>query len=410
MSKNIPNDPVISLMEMRGVDVSIDNEDTYDKIYRELNYHLPSFYFSVRPNHYPETNNHISNKNDRDLYLKLLQKGYQHDDVSSALEGLQKKKKEARRENQSDKLIAINLIYNSEDPEGSEVLEQLRGKPKVNFFYPRFYWHGLNNQYHKWAKSMFNNGFGVSIVDGKTAISKVKKSLTWTLSITMVDFIISTLLGLYIGIFLSKNINGRGQRIVSQVLYFLYSLPVFWFATIMVVYFTTDDYGWWTNWFPSVAIDIYPGKSTIMQILLNAEKLILPVLILTLHSLAYSSRFMQRSLRDEMSKPYAALAYSKGLTKNEVIKNHLMKNAMIPMITIFAGAFATAFAGSLVLEVIFNIPGMGRLLINSIEYGDWNVVFCITMVLALVTIISFLVADILYAMFNPKIEFKKTAN
>ena len=215
---------------------------------------------------------------------------------------------------------------------------------------------------------------------------------------------LSLLFGIFIGTYLATNEKGRWQKTFSQILYFLYSIPVFWFATMMVVYFTTDDYGWWTDWFPSVAIDIYPGKSTFQQILMNAEKFILPILILTLHSLAYITRLVRRSVLDELDKPYALLAFSKGLDKTEVIRKHILKNALIPTITSMASAFANAFAGSLVLEVIFNIPGMGRLLVSSMESADWNVVFCITLLLSFVTIVSFIIADILYAYVNPKIE------
>jgi len=88
-----------------------------------------------------------------------------------------------------------------------------------------------------------------------------------------------------------------------------------------------------------------------------------------------------------------------------VIDRHVFRNALIAFITVFVGATVAAFSGSLVIEVIFNIPGIGRLLFNSISSGDWNVIFCIVMVLALITTVVYLLGDILYAFFNPKLRF-----
>jgi len=400
----VPQDPVVSLMSFRGVDVSIQHDDIYEKVYKELNLDLPGFYFSVRPNYYPKTVNHIPDPKKKDLYKKLLKSGYSYLDINLAIDDFSQSLESAKTVNNSKELIELNSVYNLEHPEFHDAFEMLKNKKVNSFFYPAFHWNGLNNQYHHWLIDVFTNGFGVSIHDGKKAIKKVKKALIWTLSITMIDFFLSLFFGVFIGVYLAKNENGKWQKFFSQVMYFLFSIPIFWFATLMVVYFTTDDYGWWTNWFPSVSIDIYPGKSVTQQILLNAEKLILPITILTLHSLAFLTRFVRRSILDELDKPYASLAYSKGLSKKEVIMNHTLKNALIPLITTMASAFANAFAGSLVLEVIFNIPGMGRLLISSMGNADWNVVFCITLLLSFVTVVAFIIADLFYAYFNPKIK------
>lgn len=394
-------------MAFRGVDTAVENEKIYDKVYRELNLDMPNFYFSIQPNHYPKTINQISDPKTKDLYSKLLKAGFSYKDIELAITQYKSKVSEAKKNNSNNELIELSKVYNYEHPEEHSSLKSLESKPRRSIFWPTIQWNGFKNQYHYWLKNIFLNGFGISIKDGKTAFQKVKKALTWTLSITLIDFFLSLFLGIFIGIFLSKNENGKWQRMLSQIMYFLFSIPIFWFATLMVVYFTTDDYGWWTNIFPSVAINIYPGKTTFQQIIMNAEKLILPIMILTLHSLAFITRFVRRSVLDELNKPYALLAYSKGLTKHEVIKRHTLKNALIPLITVMAAAFANAFAGSLVLEVIFNIPGMGRLLISSMSSADWNVVFCITLLLSAVTIVSYIIADLFYVYANPKIKLGK---
>ncbi len=346
LSKRVPQDAVFAILESRGVKDITDEE--YAKVYKSLNLHKPNFYFSILPHHYPDN---------------------------------------------------LNATISYQDKKSLE--ENLSRK---NFFFPSIRLHGLDNQYHYWLRSFFSGGYGISISDGQAVGPKVSKALTWTLSITIIDLVVSFFLGIYLGVIFTRHKDSKLTTAMTYMLYALYSIPVFWLATLLVVFFTTDDYGAWTNWFPSLGIDIYPGKSTMQVIWLNAHKLILPILCLTLHSLAYVSRYVQRSLEEELAKPYAELAYVKGLTTTDLIKSHILKNGLMSVTTIFISAAAAAFVGSLIIEVIFNIPGIGRLLYFSIASTDWNVVFFILMVLALVTSVVFIIGDILYTTLNPRFK------
>ena len=377
LSKFVPQDQVSILLEKRGVDNSSDV--AYANVYKDLGLDKPNFYFAIVPSHYPDNINIITHPITKSEVLSALKSGYHYNDISETIN---------------------NSSYIK-----SKLTEQLRGNSnyrKVGVWTPKLVWHGKDNQYHNWIISFFN---GVSIVDGKSALGKVGKGLQWTLSITLIDLILSIILAIIIGKYLVINQHKKRVRWISQLLYFIYSIPLFWMATMFVIYLTTDDYGSFTNIFPSVGMNIYPGKSTLYQIIHNAHKLILPILCLTIHSLAYSTRFMRRSLIDELQKPYISTAYSKGLTSDQVINKHAFRNAMMPMITIFVTAAANAFAGSLLLEVIFNIPGIGRLLLNSINQADWNVVFCIVVVIACVTTVIYLIGDILYTLAQPKLRY-----
>jgi len=185
----------------------------------------------------------------------------------------------------------------------------------------------------------------------------------------------------------------------------MFSIPLFWIATLLVIYFTTDTYALWMNIFPSVGIDIYPGESTFYQIIKNARNFILPVLCLSLPAITYIARLVRRSILDQLSQPYIMTAASKGLTEKQILRRHAFPNAMLPLVTIFVESIPSVLGGSVLMEVIFNLPGIGRLLYDSIGVGDWNVVFGITMIIALVTTLSYLLGDILYGFVNPKIRF-----
>ena len=233
----------------------------------------------------------------------------------------------------------------------------------------------------------------------------VGKALIWTSYIGLGSLLFSFITALLIGFWLAKQATTRRAELLNTILYIIYSIPVFWLATMMVIYFTTDDYGNWTNIFPSVGIEVQPGKSTLTQVLSNTPKFILPIFCGSLATIAFIARMLRKSILNEMQLPYIVTAYSKGLSQKEVLKKHALPNALFPLLTIFVGAIPLIIGGSVVVEVIFNIPGMGRLLYNSINVADWNVVFCILMLTGFITILSYLLGDILYAYFNPKIRF-----
>lgn len=352
LSSLVSQDPVISLLQSRGaissMDEGVSNHQQYARVYKELHLEKPNFYFSIVPSHYPENINSIIDPNER----------------AKARSGLQDQK----------------------------------------LFFPKVYWHGLDNRYHRWISALLGGSFGVSQSNGQTVARVVSRALSWTLVLTLIDILISFVLGIYIGYYLSIDPNGKIQRVLNQILYLLYSIPKFWLATLLVVYMTTNDYGSWTNIFPSVGMDVLPGASSWAQVRYNLPKLILPIICLSIFSISYISRILRRSILNEMEAPYILTAYSKGLSREQVVRRHALPNAMLPLITILSGSVAGTLAGSVVIEVIFNIPGIGRLMYDSILIADWSVVYCIVLLLALVVSVAYLIGDLCYAYFNPQIR------
>ena len=352
LSSLVSQDPVISLLQSRGaissMDEGVSNHQQYARVYKELHLEKPNFYFSIVPSHYPENINSIIDPNER----------------AKARSGLQDQK----------------------------------------LFFPKVYWHGLDNRYHRWISGLLGGSFGVSQSNGQTVARVVSRALSWTLVLTLIDILISFVLGIYIGYYLSIDPNGKIQRVLNQIFYLLYSIPKFWLATLLVVYMTTNDYGSWTNIFPSVGMDVLPGASSWAQVRYNLPKLILPIICLSIFSISYISRILRRSILNEMEAPYILTAYSKGLSREQVVRRHALPNAMLPLITILSGSVAGTLAGSVVIEVIFNIPGIGRLMYDSILIADWSVVYCIVLLLALVVSVAYLIGDLCYAYFNPQIR------
>ena len=135
------------------------------------------------------------------------------------------------------------------------------------------------------------------------------------------------------------------------------------------------------------------------------SQLILPILCLSYPSLAYLTRQMRGGMLDVLDQLYIKTAYAKGLTKNKVIWKHAFRNALFPIITIFATVLPAAITGSVVLEIIYQIPGMGWQTIESIQDKDWPIVFGILLLGAILTMLGILIADILYAILDPRVSF-----
>jgi len=386
LSKLVPQDPAMALLNSQTIEDESPDVDLYETAYLKLGLDKPNFYFSILPHNYPSNSNSIIDHNSKKLFKRLLKLGTNIEDATAIINSPQ----------------ATELL----STDTKTLTQQVSKNYKLSkFFYPRFHWHGTDNQFHKWFGNILQGNFGKSFINGQPAITEVRRALTWTFHMAFIDIIFSFCIGIFLGYLISLKPDGKKEKFINQLLYLIYAVPTFWLATLMVMYFTTDDYGTWTNIFPSVGIDIYPEKTTIQQVWLNIHKLFLPIIISSLFSIAYLARMLRRSILDQMDAPYIKTAYSKGLTKEQVVKKHAFPNALLPVITILAAAIPATLASSVVIEVIFNIPGIGRLMLNSIRVADWNIVFCIILFIGVVTALSFLIADLLYAYVNPKIRF-----
>ncbi len=394
LSKAVPQDPATSLVQLSEIDDALIDPlyDAYLQAYKELHLDKPNFYFSLHPKHYPKNINALFPKEDHPLAKSLMTDGFSRKEIACILNSPQKND------------LAFELDSNTER---KKIIDEILNP---NVIIPSFRWHGSDNQYHLWLCDFIIGNFGNSNVTGKPVWRSVLPALQFTLTMSIIAIVLTFVIGIYLGYFLAKDANGKKQKVLSNFLFLLYSIPVFWLATLLVIFFTTDDYGSWTNIFPSIGIDINPGASTLSLIFSNLEKFILPIICLLTYVIVYIARMLRRSMLDEMALPYISTAYSKGLSKNEVLKKHALPNALLPILTIFIGSLSRAISGSVVIEVIFNIPGMGRLLYNAIGLADWNIVFCIIMLTGIITIVAYLIGDILYAYLDPRIRYNKRSS
>lgn len=195
------------------------------------------------------------------------------------------------------------------------------------------------------------------------------------------------------------------DNISTAVLFVLYSLPSFWIGTIFIVFLTTPEYG--MDFFPTgVGLDPLPDDAAwYTRLTQTGYELILPIFCMTYGSFAFLSRQMRGSMLGVVRQDYIRTAKAKGLSQDKIIWKHSFRNSLFPIITVFSSVFPRALSGSIAIELIYNIPGMGKLALLSITARDWPVVFTITMFAALLTMIGNLIADMLYAVVDPRVSY-----
>lgn len=262
------------------------------------------------------------------------------------------------------------------------------------------------------SKGLLRGDFGISYTDKKSVATKISEALYWTLIMNFFAILISYLISIPLGV-KSAMWKLRGRKLIDNintaVLFILYSLPSFWIGTILLVFFTTSEYGEWLDWFPSSGAqdpDLSPNASAWTKLVDILHHLTLPIFCITYGSFAYLSRQMRGSMLGVIRQDYIRTARAKGLGEGKVIWKHAFRNSLFPIITLFSSVFPRALGGAIAIEMIYAIPGMGYLVLSSISSRDWPVVFTIVMFAAILTMIGNLIADILYAIVDPRVSFK----
>lgn len=278
-------------------------------------------------------------------------------------------------------------------------------------FYPK-------NQYHRWlfgdgnwltgkgyenTKGVIRGDFGISYQDKRPINSVLGERIQWTMLISFISIILTYLIAVPIGVYSAVNKGSFIDNAFTTGLFVLYSLPSFWVATLLIFFLGGGDY---FDWFPAYGLGNVPDGATFWEAFqVRAYHLVLPIFCWTYGSFAFLSRQMRGGMLSVVGQDYIRTAYAKGLEKRTVIWKHAFRNSLLPVITLFANVFPLMIGGSVVLEVIFTIPGMGKWGYDAIIFRDYPVVFAVMMLAAVLTMIGYLVADILYAVVDPRISF-----
>jgi len=413
LGKLAESDNTESLLNLQGIDNTMANySNSYKKIYTDNKLHLPNFYLSFKPNYVEHNINEVVDPLERGLVQSYTDKRYNTHFSMAILNILRKLKKEKLIDEKEYNTALIDEkglydIANKLNAQGykTNISALLRSKPQHhhNFHFPTIKWSGFDNQYHHWVGAILKGEFGTSKLDGRATSTKIFIALRWTLLILVANIFLTLLLSIPYGLYTGLHTGGRFDRWTGNFLFGVYAMPSFWIATLLVLLFTTTEFG--MKIFPSVGVWYGTSNTSFWSMLANKwTLLILPVGISVFKDIAYLGRMIRDTVATESQKQYATTALSKGVNAQQLAYKHILPNALGPAITLAVGAIPGALGGSLLMEVIFNIPGMGRLMYTSISNADWAVVFPILLLTALVTVFWYLAGDILIAWLNPKIK------
>lgn len=260
-------------------------------------------------------------------------------------------------------------------------------------------------QYGIWLKRIVTLDFGESYIDHKPVLQKIGEALPITLALNIITILIIYIISVPLGIFSALRPRSLLDQGMTVMLFVLYSLPAFWVATILIVLLSSGDY---FDWFPIVGFMSDGASSLPWYGLIGnvAWHLILPVVCLTYGGFAFLARFTRASMLEVIKQDYIRTARAKGLSEWKVIMKHALRNALIPLITLMGTLLPALLGGSVIIEQIFSIPGMGKLGFDSVLSRDYPMVMAIAAIEAFLTLISLLISDLIYVAVDPRISFE----
>jgi len=263
-------------------------------------------------------------------------------------------------------------------------------------------------QYASWLRRIVTFDFGESLRDHRPIIDKLKERLPVSLKLSGISISLAVLLSIPLGVYSARRRHSLGERITTVLLFGLYSIPNFWLATMAIIYLGGGDF---LNVFPAFGlVSSNSGHWPLWQRIGDqAWHLVLPVVCLTYYTLAILSRYMRSSMLEVIDQEYIRTAKAKGLNERIVIYRHALRNSLMPAITLIADLLPAIVGGSIVIETLFAIPGMGQLSYEAIFTRDYPLLMALFTVSALVTLAGILVADFLYVLVDPRISYERRA-
>ena len=250
-------------------------------------------------------------------------------------------------------------------------------------------------QYLRWVGGVFRGSMGESIYYHEDVGKLLLERFPVTLDLGIRSLILSNVLGVVMGMIAALRRGKWIDSFATVLSYIGVSVPVFWLGLLLIYFF-----GLRLDWFPIAGYTL-PTEN----LLQNLHESVLPVICLSLMGWAVIARQTRSSVLEVISQDYIRTAWSKGLTERRVIMKHVLKNSLIPVITLMGIGLGLMFGGQVIIEQVFAIPGVGRLLVSSVFAQDYQVVQSATLVIATIVILVNLLVDISYGWFDPRIRY-----
>ncbi len=254
-------------------------------------------------------------------------------------------------------------------------------------------------RYVKWFTAVLQGNFGISFMTHASVSDLIWQRLPNTLAVVGVAYIVGVLVGVPAGILSAVRRNRITDHIISFSAYVGFSVPTFFTGIVLIIIFSIKLH--WLTF-------LYDSRLQVHDLATFGEQLrqsIMPITVLALFDAAVLTRYVRASMLENLPLDYVRTAHAKGLEERSVVLRHVLRNSLIPVVTLIALGVPAVFGGAIVTEQIFHVPGIGELLVTSIGTGDTPVVTAVVLIFAVLVVLFNLVADVLYAVLDPRIKY-----
>ena len=251
-------------------------------------------------------------------------------------------------------------------------------------------------QYFIWINQLLHGNLGYSVKLNQTVTSMIAQDLPKTIVLVLLGTAVSLAFGIPLGIYQAVRRYTTGDYILTGISFLGYAAPEFFVGILLVEWFAID-----IHLFPPFA----PQGTTVAQILSQPKALVLPVAAFSFSVYALWSRYMRSSAMDNLVQDYVRTARAKGASERRVLWGHVFRNSLMPVITLLGLSLPALLAGDIFIEVVFNYPGMGLAFYNAALDVDYQVLLGFTLFATLATILGNLLADVGYAILDPRVRY-----
>jgi peptide/nickel transport system permease protein len=260
--------------------------------------------------------------------------------------------------------------------------------------------HGLDKpiivQYFDWVGGIFRGDFGDSITNNEPVTREIFKRLPITIHLGVLAFILSIIIGVPAGVISAVRRGGWLDNTVTFFANIGITVPVFWLAILMVYLFSLK-----LGWLP-----VFGYTSPFTDFVKSTRQLIMPVFCLAIFGIAGNARQTRSAMLEVMMQDYIRTAWSKGLRERVVVMKHALKNGIIPVVTLVGMGISSILGGSVLIETVFAINGIGRLMVSSTFNYDYPYVQAIVLMIAISIVLANLVVDLSYVWIDPRVRYE----
>lgn len=259
----------------------------------------------------------------------------------------------------------------------------------------------VHERYFIWVKNLLQGDLGYSLINFRPVTERIQEVILNTLILSGLSLVMSLAIAVPLGIYAAVHRNSLIDRVVNILAVAGYAVPTVWLGLLLIILFAVkfDDWGYYA--LPVGGVRDLRGDGGLKD---RVEHLILPVTALVIPQVAAWIFYIRSNMLEVIRQDYVRTAAAKGLGSSAVLYRHAFRNALIPLVTLLGLSLPELFAGALIVENVFAYPGIGRLTITAIGDKDHTLVMGITLVFAFLVIIGNLLADLLYAVVDPRIR------